>query len=307
VPWISKSAPFNFGAHFQRFFRFEFILAGVFSAAIENPLPMAFWDFQDTRYTQARNLTILSVLSIVVVGCGVAALLWFDFLSEKTARSAEVAASEPSASPAPTPGPKELFANAKTAYADGDLDGAREIMKTIDLPQLALPSAWELAGLLQSDAGHQKAAIEIYTRGLAAGPSAELFYRRGLLYRDAGDFDRALEDLGRATRLWPTDIAISNQRLLLLIQMGRQDQVREEILARTTTGVPAAPNEWIFGLCGVALEKGQYAEAEVLLANAQKSMNRKTFQLLLGNPVISRYQNRPEILRFFFTNLQAEP
>lgn len=273
---------------------------------------MAFKDFHDTRYKDARRLLIGSVAGVALTAGGLTALLWFS--EPQTTEPAKVvvrAPPEPEPEPAPTPEPTlsstDRFELAKRAFASGDLNKTREFVQEIDLVQLGSPFAWELAGFLQSHFGDKKAAMSTFTQGLASAPSAQLHYRRGVLYREEGDFEHAWEDFDRASRLDRTDFTISNERLMLLTQMGRNDQVREEILAQTTTGLPADIKAWVFGLCALALEKGQYPEAAKLLAFAQKNMDRQAFQRLLANPVILRHQNEPEIFSYYFTNIGKEP
>ena len=171
----------------------------------------------------------------------------------------------------------------------------------MDLAQAASPKAWELAGILKENAGDSRAAMEIFSRGIAAAPSEWLFYRRAVLHRTNGEFDLALDDMDRATANPPVDHLLSNERLLLLIQMGRQDQARAELQALNARN--AEPAGWIFGLCGMALQNGEYQEAGRLLTSGKQSANPTAFQQILKNPVLSRHQTRPELMPFYFSNL----
>lgn len=206
----------------------------------------------------------------------------------------------PQTTPTPPPGSLgSLISQAQSAYVSGDREKARALMAKVDLNNANSPLGWEMAGLLQADAGKTQEAEEIYSKGILATPSASLHYRRALLLRDKGLYDNALADFEKAVELSPRDIVISNERYLLLVQMGREAQVRKEITDELSSGVASKKNAWIMGLCGVALENGQYQEAAAMLDYARNALNPGTFHELLNNPVLLRYQNRPEIFQYF--------
>ena len=197
--------------------------------------------------------------------------------------------------------PDKIVKDAILAFKSGEKDRASQLLAGVDLAQAASPPAWELAGMLKADAGDRQAAMEIYSRGIAAAPSEGLFYRRAILHRDIGELDLALDDMDRATARPPVHALLSNERLLLLLQMGRTDQARAELQALNARN--ADPAGWIFGLCGMALQNGEYQQAGRLLASAKQSADPAVFQQILNNPALSRHQFRPELMPFYFSNL----
>jgi tetratricopeptide (TPR) repeat protein len=197
--------------------------------------------------------------------------------------------------------PDKIVKDAILAFKSGEKDRASQLLAGVDLAQAASPPAWELAGMLKADAGDRQAAMEIYSRGIAAAPSEGLFYRRAILHRDIGELDLALDDMDRATARPPVHALLSNERLLLLLQMGRIDQARAELQALNARN--ADPAGWIFGLCGMALQNGEYQQAGRLLASAKQSADPAVFQQILNNPALSRHQFRPELMPFYFSNL----
>ncbi len=196
---------------------------------------------------------------------------------------------------------RERIQAAVAAYQSGDRETARTQLAGVDLSRAASAPAWEVAGLLKEFEGDKRSAEDCYSRGLVLAPSAGIYYRRALLRRGDEDFPRALEDLDRAVALSPENIVFTNDRLLLLIQMGSKDRAGAEMKALSDRGGSAGG--WIFGFCGMALENGDYRKAASLLARAKKSVPPHVFAQMLMNPVIARHQSRPEILPFFFTNL----
>ncbi|MFZ4819869.1 MAG: hypothetical protein ACOYLU_14590 [Limisphaerales bacterium] len=99
------------------------------------------------------------------------------------------------------------------------------------------------------------------------------------------------------------DITISNERLLLMVQAGLGDQAGAEI--KTLSGRAGDGNTaaWIFGLCGVALQNGEFSDAKKLLGVAKESVPPKIFDHMLKDPVLVRHMARPEITELYLSNL----
>lgn len=196
---------------------------------------------------------------------------------------------------------RERIAAALLALKSGDPAGAEKVLSEVDLAKAAFPPAWELAGMLREAAGDSRAAMELYSQGIESAPSEGLYYRRAVLRRNDKQFDLALSDMDRATAHPPVHALLTNERILLLIQMGRKKQAGEEIKSLGAHSLELAG--WIFGLCGMSLENGDYKEAGRLLALGKKSAAPAVFQQILKNPVLSRHQSQPEMMPFYFGNI----
>jgi hypothetical protein len=203
--------------------------------------------------------------------------------------------------PPSDPYQKRIVAAVKI-FMSGDRPGARDLLSGVDLVKANSAPAWELAGLLKEFEGDNNAAGDYYTRGIGLTPTGGLFYRRAVLRRTAGNFPQALEDMDRAEKMMPENPVFSNERILLLIQMGRKAQAGAEMKALSDRGGEA--DGWIFGFCGMALEKGDYGQAKNLLGIGKRTVAPEVFEQMLKNPVISRHQSRPEIMPFFFSNIR---
>jgi hypothetical protein len=197
---------------------------------------------------------------------------------------------------------QKRIAAAVKIFMSGDRSGARDLLSGVDLVKANSAPAWELAGLLKEFEGDNKAAEDYYTRGIGLTPTGGLFYRRAVLRRTAGNFPQALEDMDRAEKMMPENPVFSNDRILLLIQMGRKAQAGSEMKALSDRGGEA--DGWIFGFCGMALEKSDYGQARNLLGIGKRTVAPEVFEQMLKNPVISRHQSRPEIMPFFFSNIR---
>ena len=189
---------------------------------------------------------------------------------------------------------------AVAAFKAGDNLEAARLLEKIDLAKANSAPAWELSGMLKEAAGDKPGAMDCYSRGIAAAPSEGLFYRRAVLYRAEGRLESALGDLTSATSRPPVHMLLSNERLLLLIQMGRQEQVRREIDDAILHG--SSPDGRCFALAALALESGNFPEGARLLALARQSVAPVIFQQVLLGPVFVRYQSEPAVMRFYFGN-----
>jgi len=220
----------------------------------------------------------------------------------------------PAASATPAPAPPEVvsalppsdpyqdrIAAAVKTFMSGDRSGARDLLEGIDLVKANSAPAWEMAGQLKEFDGDKKAAEDLYTRGIGLSPTGGLFYRRAVLRRTAGELPKALEDMERAVNMTADNPVFSNDRILLLIQMGRKEQAGSEMKVLSDRGGDSSG--WAFGFCGMALERGDYGLAAKLLTLAKRSVPPEVFEEMLRNPVISRHQSRPEIMPFFFSNI----
>ena len=266
---------------------------------LSEPIPKVYY-LEDPRFSHEHSVLGLAAAVIFLAFGGIVAVYSLRQDDEKAPVYAAVPGGIPPQEATPDT-PDKIAMKATSAFLSGEKDRAKQMMARVDLAHAGSPLAWELAGMLKEDAGDNRAAMEIYSQGIAEAPSEWLFYRRANLHRASGEFDLALEDMDRATASLSVHHLISNERLLLLIQMGRQDQARAEL--RALDARHAEPASWIFGLCGMALQNGEYEKAGRLLASGKQSVEPSIFQQILKNPVISRYQTRPELMAFYFSNL----
>ena len=266
---------------------------------LSEPLPTVHY-LEDPRFSHEHGVVAAAAAFIFLALAGITVVFSLRRDDETPVYYAAVPGAIAPREEAPD-GPDKIIKKALRSFLAGDNDRASELLARVDLAQAASPQAWELAGILKENAGDNRAALEVFSRGIAAAPSEWLFYRRAVLHRANGEFDLALDDMDRATANPPVDHLLSNERLLLLIQMGRQDQARAELQALNARN--AEPAGWIFGLCGMALQNGEYQEAGRLLTSGKQSANPTTFQQILKNPVLSSHQARPELMPFYFSNL----
>jgi len=188
-------------------------------------------------------------------------------------------------------------------FSEGNLDAARRVLLQVDLNSARSAEGWELAGMLEESVGNSQSALTQYTRGLAIRQSGSLYWHRAHLLRQRGDFLPAMKDMDLAAARAPADMSISNERLLLMVQSGRADQANAEIKALREHDGTGTAGAWIFGLCGVALQNGEFSEAKKLLAVAKASVPPQIFDRMLKDPSLVRHMARPEITEFYLSNL----
>lgn len=233
-------------------------------------------------------VAVLGVATILLAG---AALLLFSSLRQSTGNSTSANS-------------REKISGALRHYQAGDLDSARRVLIQVDLENECSAEGWQLAGMLEEAVGNSRSALALYTKALAVTPSAALYLHRARLFRQRGDYVPAMSDMELAANRAPTDIAISNERLLLLIQAGCEGKASAEIKRLRELAGSGNADGWIFGLCGLALQNGEYLEAQKILSVAEASVPSQIFERMLKDPVIVRHMSRPEITAFYLKNLK---
>ena len=199
--------------------------------------------------------------------------------------------------------PQKEIDEASRLFLSGNLEAARRILLHVDLENASSAEGWELAGMLEEAVGNTPSALTQYARGLAICPSASLYWHRARLLRQRGEFAPAMKDMDLAAAAAPRDITISNERLLLMVQAGLADHANVEIKSLRENGGTDNSAAWLFGLCGVAFQNGEYSEAEKILDVAKVSVPHQIFDRMLKDPVMVRHMARPGITRFYINNL----
>ena len=220
-------------------------------------------------------------------------------------RSTENKKVEPTPVPAPQT-PTEIIAAAVSSFQTGNIERANNLLARVDLDKAGSQLGWELAGLLSENAKNRDEAIKIYSRGISAVPTASLYYRRALLNSVNEDPELAMKDFDEAIRRAPTDIVISNERLLFLIRIGRSMQVREEMENNSRNPGKTDASNWIFAKCALAMEDGNYKLAAELLAEARRAVDPRIFELILKNTAISSHMAHPEVMPFYIRNISPK-
>lgn len=265
---------------------------------INQLLPHRVGFFEDPRFRRAR-MTFVGLFGMtVLVFVGIAIMLLRE---AKLSSEGDLTEIEPARVDLPE-SPHKVIETAIHLSQAGNLAGAKKVLLRVDLEKANSAEGWELAGALMAAEGRTEAALSLYDKAIAIRPSSSLYYRRAHLLREHGDFDLALKSMELALALAPGDVFLSNERLLLLVQSGRKEIANDLIQALREQGSPGSSSPWILGLCGVALENGEFSEAKKTLSAGQAALAPEVFNQLLSNPVIVRHVSRPEISPFYFRN-----
>jgi tetratricopeptide (TPR) repeat protein len=98
-------------------------------------------------------------------------------------------------------------------------------------PYLGIPDVWFLRGTLRLDQGDYLAAIDDLSRALTLGPEepAVLLRTRGLAWIRLGQLERALEDTNAALALQPEDAVTYNNRGVIFRDQGNVEQAEADL------------------------------------------------------------------------------
>lgn len=258
--------------------------------------------FDDPRYRQERILLVIVVPVSILLLAGVGTLLYFRETRVKEPprllTADRVVESEQDAEAAPK---VEQLSAARTAFQEGDYALAAQRLRA-EFPggvESMTPEALELLARIEEKLGNDGEALALYSRAIDSKPSGVLFYRRGVLHRKADRLKEAREDFDNAADLEPSDMLISNERYLLMIQMGDQPVVEEAIRLKMDLGLQSSKIGWAAALAAIALDKGNNDDAVMLLKALHSATDDQFFETLLANPVLIKYQNNPAVLPFF--------
>ncbi|MFZ4778099.1 MAG: tetratricopeptide repeat protein [Terrimicrobiaceae bacterium] len=242
--------------------------------------------FQDSRFRRDRIRLVVTLILAATLLAGVGLL----FLTRGEATTGKG-------------NDRKKIDEAVRHFLEGDLKAARGVLLRVDLEKARSAEGWELAGMLEEAAGKRESALAQYTKGLTIRQSGALYYHRARLLREQGDLASAMTDMDLAAARAPMDILISNERLLLMVQAGLVNQANAEIKKLRENGGSGSSGAWLFGLCGIALQNGEYSEARKILDVVRPSVPSKIFDRMLKDPVLVRHMARPEITAFYLSNL----
>jgi Zn-dependent membrane protease YugP/Flp pilus assembly protein TadD len=110
-------------------------------------------------------------------------------------------------------------------------------------PYLCISDLWFLRGTLRLDQGDYEGAVDDLSRALTLEPAehATLLRNRGLAWMKLGQLDRALEDTDAALALSPDDAVAYNNRGVIFRDRGNFDQAEDD-LRRALAIDPQLPN-----------------------------------------------------------------
>ncbi len=153
--------------------------------------------------------------------------------------------------------------------------------------------------------GDYSKAEALLDEAIKISPQSHYLRLRGDALRAQNRLEEAMEDYEEALFLNPSDVIASNRRLLLHIQRGDVELVRETIQLRLNLGVSSQTELWIFAAAGVDLSQGLTKGAASFLHTATTLLDTKTFDTLIADPIFLPHQNDPLILPYFIKTSTA--
>ena len=129
--------------------------------------------------------------------------------------------------PAPPgrPSPLDGFMQAAGLYQQGDLPGARRVLRQILKKAPQHFDSLHLLGVVESRLGHHKDGEKYVRQAARINPqSADAQSNRGNILRELGEFEEALACYDRAIALKPDYANALNGRAIALMELGRQDE-----------------------------------------------------------------------------------
>ena len=283
---------------------------------------MAFWDFQDHRYREARNLLVLSVLGLIA-GVGVLVWLYWPGRTNPEGTTAPVVAatpastSRPTATPAPAPAPtaptapraKPLREEMLQALDAGEFDRAESLARQILEANPQDVDAWNRLGWIYKKRGDLPKALEAYdqTVNLPSEQKDYYLYQRALLHRQMKDYPSALRDMKQSAELNFSSVGVSNMLLILQIEGGEEDQAVRTMNSNAAMNLESQKPAWFLGLAAKLMKDGDFGQARDALATFKQSVPQDVFAELIDDPFFEPYRGQPALQSFFLPDPQASP
>lgn len=276
---------------------------------------MGFWDFHDTRYSEARTRAILSIAALVIVGAGLTALLLYG---ERKARLFP-GSPTPIVSPgAPAPPPPAMntprtagaaparfsefqpkpFDLAMKAIEEKKLASAEEYLKESLNRGERLEESFSFLGVILKENQKYAEAVEIFTKGIRDSPQASRYFNRAECYDFLGEESKAKADYDVAVEKSPRNPLFSNKRYLFMIRHGRQEDVAQTVQFQFGLGVTQNNDTWIMAAAALTLREGNTKVAADILQQASQLLSRQDFAYILQDPLFQEYRNDLQIRPF---------
>jgi predicted O-linked N-acetylglucosamine transferase (SPINDLY family) len=141
----------------------------------------------------------------------------------------------------------------------GDLDHAEALYRRLLQADPTNPEAWHLLGVLATQRGHPRQALEYIGKALRLRPDAAFYLNLGVAYQALGQRSDALASFQEAVRLQPDFPEAQNNLGNVLHENGRTD----EAVAHWQRALALRPDypEPHLNLCQALREQGQHGQA----------------------------------------------
>jgi len=134
---------------------------------------------------------------------------------------------------------QQMFMQAGAHYQQGDLAGARRLLKQILRKTPQQFDTLHLLGVIESRLGHHKDGEKLLRQAVRVNPSsADAHSNRGNILREMGEYAEAVNAYDRALALKPDYGNAHNGRAIALLELGRS----EEALASYDRALAFAPS-----------------------------------------------------------------
>jgi tetratricopeptide (TPR) repeat protein len=111
----------------------------------------------------------------------------------------------------------------------GDTPAAKDALERALAADPAMAEAWALRGLLAYTEGAKPQAIEAFTRALELKPDPAVYFNRGAVYQEQGQWDPAIADFTAALDLNPQDPDTWLQRAACRARLGQAEAAEEDL------------------------------------------------------------------------------
>lgn len=247
--------------------------------------------FSDPRYGQNRkNLAGAIGFSTIILAGGLVLLLLPQNPSKSSNPVSENTA--PVESPSPTPkGPGEarlLRDVARDALARRDATTAETSLRQALALEPDHAASWSNLGVALMLQKRTDEALEAIDKAISLDAGmARTHANRSHILRSLGRLPDAIDSLSQATETDPSSAIHANRLLLLRIENGEMEYVRQQVITARSMRIPSLERQTIVAGAAVAAIDGDYPSAISLLARARQMLDPEAVHDLLDDPVFA--------------------
>lgn len=191
---------------------------------------------------------------------------------------------------------------AVVAFNEGKFDAAKASLKKSLEANEEVAASYNLLGAMAGQDKDFPTAAAYFQKAAGVNPGdPNTFFNLSETYREMARPAEAVEALQRAVKLKPRENFYLFKLRLARIANGEAASLEKETEAALKKEKPDA--EWLLTAAAIALKRGSYDDAAVLLAHAKNSTEPMRFFAFIQDPAFKAYADKKSIAPFYAVSI----
>lgn len=192
------------------------------------------------------------------------------------------------------------------AFSQNQPDEARKYLAKSIAAKDGVAASHNLLGVIAGQNKDYDTSIAEFKQAIQISPQdANLHFNLSETYRESGQAGKAIAALNEAIKLSPHESLYPFKLRLARIAAGQGRELESETASQLRESKPSG--EWLLTAAAIALSRGAYSDAAILLAHARESMDPIRFFGLIQDPCFKNYISEPSIKPFYDVEITTSP